>query len=136
MTLLNLSSNSDYCWHIVSETGAIVIVSPNLKQSQWIDWEIEYSLKEITHEDKASRANGIICVIQKNGGSYEWLCSDNSYDDGCTSRIIDSSLLYKIINDNRFNLLDKQYSCSDCKTVDRLTGSYISVTGSSKRGIF
>lgn len=24
----------------------IVIISPNIKKSRWIDWEIEYSLKE------------------------------------------------------------------------------------------
>ena len=29
----------------------IVIISPNMKQSKWIDWEIEYSLKSITRND-------------------------------------------------------------------------------------
>ena len=36
-----------------------------MKQSNWIDWEIEYSLKEITREDRTSRSNGIVGVIQK-----------------------------------------------------------------------
>ena len=26
----------------------IVVVSPSIKQSKWVDWEIEYSLKEIS----------------------------------------------------------------------------------------
>ncbi|MDW9231755.1 hypothetical protein C7S15_4355 [Burkholderia cepacia] len=51
----------------------IVIVSPNIIQSKWIDWEIEYSLKEITRENITSRTNGIVGVIMKHNGSYDWL---------------------------------------------------------------
>lgn len=31
---------------IFGTSVTIVIVSPNLKSSKWVDWEIEYSLKE------------------------------------------------------------------------------------------
>ena len=30
----------------------IVIISPNMKQSKWIDWEIKYCLKKITRKDR------------------------------------------------------------------------------------
>lgn len=30
----------------------IVIISPNMKQSKWIDWEIEYCLKNITRKNR------------------------------------------------------------------------------------
>ena len=30
-----------------STSVTIVIISPNMKKSKWIDWEIEYTLKEI-----------------------------------------------------------------------------------------
>ena len=30
----------------------IVILSPNMKQSKWIDWEIEYCLKDNTRKNK------------------------------------------------------------------------------------
>jgi len=47
----------------------IVIISPNMKQSKWIDWEIEYSLKEINRETRKSKTNGVVGVVMKvNGG--------------------------------------------------------------------
>ena len=106
----------------------IVVISPNLKDSKWIDWEIEYSLKEITRENRTSRTNGIVGVIQKVNGGYGWLVSNETKNDGCSVRTIDSSKLYKIINENRYNLQgDNKYACENCKTYSQLLGSYISL---------
>lgn len=105
----------------------IVVVSPNLKSSKWVDWEIEYSLKEITRQDKTSRTNGIVGVIMKHNGGYEWLVGESAYNDGCKPRTIDSTKLYEILNKNRFNLREPKYICEQCKTQDRLSGSYISL---------
>jgi len=105
----------------------IVVISPNIKDSKWIDWEIEYSLKEITREDKTSRTNGVVGVIMKSNGGYGWLVGENSYTCGCKPRIIDVDKLYGIINKNRFNLKDSEYTCDKCKSVDKLNGSYISL---------
>ena len=111
----------------------IVVVSPNLKDSKWVDWEIEYSLKEITREDKTSRTNGVVGVIQKVNGGYEWLVSKETKDDGCSVRIIDSSIMYKIINENRYNLKgDEKYACENCKTYSQLDGSYITLIEEDK----
>lgn len=105
----------------------IVVISPNMKKSKWIDWEIEYSLKEITREDRTSRSNGIVGVIMKVNGSYNWIVSRNEYKDGCKPRIINDDYLYPIIKNNRFNQLPPEFTCDSCKTVDQLTGSYISL---------
>lgn len=106
----------------------IIILSPNLKKSEWINWEIEYSLKEITREDKTSRTNGVVGIVQKVNGNYDWLISSSTNSDGCISRTIDTDKLYSIINNNRFNLItDDKYSCKTCKTMNQLTGSYISI---------
>ena len=106
----------------------IVIVSPNIIDSKWIDWEIEYSLKEITRADRVSRTNGVVGVIMKIDGGYDWILTRKTGDDGCGIRTLDSSLLYKIINKNRYNRIgDTKYSCSVCKTFDQLQGSYISL---------
>ncbi len=112
---------------IYSTSVTIVIISPNFKKSKWIDWEIEYSLKEITREDRTSRTNGIVGVIQMVNGSYDWLVGTTEYNDGCKPRIFKSELLYDIINNNRFNQEPPIYSCKQCKTVDKLSGSYISL---------
>jgi hypothetical protein len=106
----------------------IVIISPNIKQSKWIDWEIEYSLKEIKRQDVKSNSNGIVGVIMKLNGTYDWLVSTSKKGDGCSVRSIASEKLYQIINDNRYNLTgDDSYSCDNCKTYSQLDGSYIAL---------
>lgn len=106
----------------------IVIISPNIKKSKWIDWEIEYSLKEISREDKTSRTNGIVGIIKKYNGGYDWLVSNERKADGCSTRYIDSYKLYDIINNNRYNLnIDDKYACPICKTYNQLDGSYIAL---------
>ncbi len=105
----------------------IIVISPNLKASKWIDWEIEYSLKEISRKGRTSKTNGIVGVIQKINGGYEWLVTKSKKSDGCVVRTIDDSKLYKIINKNRYNRHDHAYACDECKTFGQLDGSYISL---------
>jgi hypothetical protein len=112
---------------IYGTSVTIVIISPNMTKSQWIDWEIEYSLKEMTRNDKTSRTNGIVGIIMKYNGGYGWIETNQQKEDGCTARVIDDDKLYSIIFKNRFNLRNPKYSCYQCKTIDRLTGSYISL---------
>ncbi len=113
---------------IFGTSVSIVIVSPSIKKSKWVDWEIEYSLKEYKRGNTTSRTNGIVGVVMKVNGSYDWLLSSYQNPDGCTNRSIDNSLLYDIITSNRFNLTtDNKYSCPTCKTYDQLNGSYISL---------
>ncbi len=69
-----------YLKDIMYDTSVtIVILSPNMKQSKWIEWEIEYSLKSITRADRTSHPNGIIAVVQKLDGwdGYSWLRNFN-----------------------------------------------------------
>ena len=103
----------------------IVIISPNMKKSKWIDWELEYCLKSITRKNRTSHTNGIVGVIMKVDGNYLWIKQETKHDDGCVSVSYDDKKLYSIIIRNRFNQNPKKYSCDKCKTVDALTGSYI-----------
>ena len=113
---------------IFGTSVTIVVISPNLKNSEWVDWEIQYSLKEYKRQSTTSKTNGIIGVIMKYNGGYDWLKSTGQNNDGCTIRSIDSSILYNIVNNNRYNLnIDNKYSCPNCKTFDQLTGSYIAL---------
>jgi hypothetical protein len=106
----------------------ILVVSPNMKDSNWIDWELEYTLKEIKRGDLTSRTNGVIGVVQKYNGSYDWLITKSVNSDGCSSRSIKDSKLYDLIIKNRLNLLgDDKFSCPDCKNFDALDGSYIAL---------
>lgn len=106
----------------------IVIATPNMKDSKWIDWEISYSLKEITRGDVTSHANGVVIVAAPDAtGSYEWILESNRGVDGCTYQTIQQWKLYDIINKNMFNEKKPKYSCKECKTVKNLTGHYMSI---------
>jgi len=104
----------------------LVIISPNIKQSKWIDWEIEYCLKEISRQDRTSKTNGVLCVIMKSNGGYSWFKTSKQQEDGCSSFSYSEHLVYDIISENRYNQTPKEYSCYTCKTINALTGSYIS----------
>lgn len=104
----------------------IVIISPNMKQSKWIDWEIQYCLQNNTRKDRTSQTNGIVAVIKKVNGGYNWFKSNGQNSDGCTSSSYSEHLVYDIIKNNRYNQNPKEYSCDVCKTVNALNGSYIS----------
>lgn len=125
-TVENIKNRLKEMIHGTSVT--IVIVSNNIKDSKWVDWEIEYSLKEITREDKTSRTNGVLGVLMKQSGGYDWIVTSDKKDDGCSVRTIDSKKLFDIINNNRYNLTgDDKYACKHCKTFSQLDGSYIAL---------
>ena len=44
---------------IYATSVTIVIISPHMKESNWIDWEIEYSLTQTTRNDRTSRINAV-----------------------------------------------------------------------------
>ncbi|SDD70216.1 TIR domain-containing protein [Sporomusa acidovorans] len=124
-TTENIKKNlKDMIW---GTSVTIVIISPNMTKSKWIDWEIEYSLKEITRSDKVSRSNGVVGVAMKYNGGYSWLKTKTKKPDGHASVLIDDSKLYPIIVNNRWNQKPQKYYCEECKTIDALTGSYISL---------
>lgn len=112
---------------IYGTTVTIVIISPNMTKSKWIDWEIEYSLKATTRKDRTSRTNGVVGVIMEHQDGYNWIASRKTSKDGCSFRIINDDKLYDIIETNRFNMKNPVYSCKTCQIVDWLTGSYISL---------
>ena len=114
------------CDMMYDTSVTIVIISPHMKESKWIDWEIEYCLKNITRKDRTSHTNGVVGVIMKCNGGYDWFKQKDKNSDGCISSSYDESYLFEIIKNNRYNQNPKQYSCPVCKTINALTGSYIS----------
>ena len=80
----DLSQQSeDYIWNQLKDkmfdsSVTVVLISPNMKElnkwqrSQWIPWEISYSLRRTTRGGRTSQRNSIIAVIlpDKNGSYY------------------------------------------------------------------
>lgn len=121
----NIKSNLTDMMYDTSVT--IVIISPNVADSKWIDWEIEYCLKEISREGRTSKTNGVVGVIQEVNGGYDWLVTTKTNQDGCTVRDINEEPLYEIIKKNRGNRVNKEYTCQECKCISQLNGSYIAL---------
>lgn len=103
----------------------VVIISPNMKQSKWIDWEIEYTLKHITRKERTSHINGLVGVIMKVNGGYDWFI--NHLTNCHNSPVVNyrNNYLYDIISKNHFNSNPPQWHCEQCKTYDWLNGSYM-----------
>lgn len=114
------------CDMMYNTSVTIVIISPHIKESKWIDWEIEYSLSLNTRKDRTSHRNGVVGVIQKVNGGYDWVRYSNQHPDGHITTDYYTHKVYDIINNNRCNQTPKVYHCVQCKSIDALRGSYIS----------
>lgn len=112
---------------IYDTTVMIVIVSPNMRQSKWMEWEIKYALREQTRNGRTSHADGVICVVKKNE-LYERLGLDPYSWAKLYGGDWDASKLFDIINKKRNN---KKYwfnsNLKDKTVYDKLSMHYIDI---------
>lgn len=95
----------------------IVILSPDMRESEWIEWEVSYCLKKIKRQGRTSQRNGVVAVIKKVNGSYSWFkCSEGDSIKYHMNKIQD------IIAKNHFNSKPPQKVDG---LYDWLNGSYI-----------
>lgn len=71
---------------IYDSTVTIVLISPNMKEprkhqrSQWIPWEISYSVREKTRNDRTSYRNAVLGVILPDSkGLYDYYDKNNLF---------------------------------------------------------
>lgn len=112
----------DMIWNT---TVTIVILSPEMCNSSWIKDEISYSLKKISRDGTTSLRNGVVAVIKKVNGSYDWFKFSCKNADGHVTNQYHEEKIFDIIKANRWNQKPIIYSCEKCKSVNSLTGSYI-----------
>ena len=128
----NKSDDSDDAiWNYLKDmiwptTVTIVILSPNMKESSWIESEISYSLKKIPRDGATSQRNGVVAVIMKVNNSYDWFKYSYSASDGHRLMAYHEEKVFDIIPRNRRNQVPPVYCCEQCESIDPLTGSYIS----------
>ena len=129
--------NDEYIYNhlkdkIFPTTCTIVLISAGMKEtgkldkSQWIPWEIYYSIREIHRKNGTSHRNGILgVVIPDKNGSYSYAIENLSC---CTSgcRCIHKNWMFTILKENMFNLktANKQ-RCTNGDTVWYGESSYI-----------
>lgn len=104
---------------IFDSSITIVLISPGMKESwksekdQWIPWEISYSLRETTRNDRTSRRNGVLAVVLPDeNGSYNYAIESRTC---CPTRCNwqNTANLFWILRENMFNQYQK--SNIDCR---------------------
>lgn len=107
---------------IYDSSVTIVVISPNMKEAwkreedQWIPWEVAYSLREKTREDRTSRTNAVLAVVLPDrNGSYSYFIEDrNCCPTGC--RLLRTDTLFTILRKNMF--CQRKSDARDCSRGD------------------
>lgn len=115
---------------IYDSSITIVLISKGMKEiwsaerDQWIPWEISYSLKEYTRNNRTSLSNGIIAVVLPDEfGSYNYYLNNDSV---CNCTNYNTPILFQILKDNMFNQKNPDtYICENGSTIYRGEFSYI-----------
>lgn len=111
---------------IYDTSVTIIIVSPHMKESDWMNWEICYSLKTISRDGRASHTNGLLGIIPPFNGDYSWFVTHNQHSDNHITTDFNEEYTFPIMKKNRFNQNPTIYACPNCRSVNSLTGSYLS----------
>lgn len=94
---------------IFDSSVTIVMISPNMRESrrsersQWIPWEISYSLRETTRGDRTSHSNAILAVVLPDyQHQYDYFTAPNLYQhlDG---QVNEQDTVFPIIRKNMEN---------------------------------
>jgi hypothetical protein len=103
---------------IYDSSVTIVVISPNMKnplkkeEDQWIPWEVAYSLREKTREERTSRTNAVLAVVLPDrNGSYSYFIEDRKCcEKGC--RLYKTDTLFSVLKKNMFSR--KQNASQKC----------------------
>lgn len=103
---------------IYDSSVTIVMISPGMKEfgkserNQWIPWEVSYSLKEMTRNDRTSHSNAMLAIVLPDAyGSYDYYLQEL----GCGVTLHKTDTLFGIISRNKFNVKNPERAyCTKC----------------------
>jgi hypothetical protein len=117
-----------YIWELLKpriydSSVTIVIISPNMmilgrsEKSQWIPWEISYSLKEISRSDRTSHSNAVFSVVlpDVNNSYCYYIKILDCCEKGCDK--YNNEEVFPIISSNTLNKynMNYKYCCNGLK---------------------
>ncbi len=110
---------------IFDSSVTLILISKNMKESgrpdndQWIPWEVSYSLREKTREDRRSLPNACVgIVLPDKSGNYDYFVQRIGCAGGCIQWSVETSpLVFEIIKKHMFNRSQKkQQACVGHRT--------------------
>lgn len=115
---------------IAKSQVTIIILSPQMALSNWIDTEISYSLQDFTYIDKNGvkfehKRNGIVGVLLKGEDGYNW--ARNPQGELRYGTQYDEAKFCNMVKLNRRNSISCTHSENIIKQYCEGTGSYISI---------
>lgn len=124
---------------IYDSSITLVLISPNMKDEsenesdQWIPWEVSYSLKEITRNDRTSQTNGMLAVVLPDEDSfYSYFLEENTCPY-CRCTTYHTNKLFQILQDNMFNIKEPIFNnCTNHPDTNRVYMGYHSYIYSVK----
>ena len=97
---------------IRQSSTTIVLISKGMKEAgkpendQWIPWEISYSLRTTTVQQRKSHRNAVLgVVIPDENNSYDWYYR---YNTECNSITHLTDQLFGILKENMFNIFEQR----------------------------
>lgn len=97
---------------IRQSSTTIVLISKGMREfgipdkDQWIPWEISYSLRTTTVQNRKSYRNAVLgVVLPDENNSYDWYYR---YNLQCNSTSHFTDQLFGILKNNMFNLMQKE----------------------------
>jgi hypothetical protein len=107
----------------------VVLISKGMKtnqaeKEQWIPWEVSYSLRIVPTGGITKQRNAVLgIVLPDENGNYDWYYTSNP---NCNSITHHTGQLFKILKDNMFNILEKEYrECNGSKIHTKDEPSFI-----------
>lgn len=114
---------------IYDTTVMVVVVSPNMTLSSWMEWEIKYALREQSCNGRTSHSNGVVCVMQNDAIYAQFGLDAYSWAKNSSGQWLASKFFGVLMSNmsNKKTWVDSPIPSSNKSLYDSLSENYIDI---------